>query len=205
MASLLKYESLLEFQTGKLAVSWFRAFQMSLNIPNQVFIKIYYLRKKFRIKIFFVCLLSWICNMRITSELGIWVYLHKLPNIKFVKLVFWLPSRVCLDKRHICKYTKRLFGKGESLHRACTCVHASYMKMFMRSRLLYTAVNVNEPSVQHWIHLNPCNFESIWIRPTLNPFESVQLWIHLNPSIFGIIFGSFSCCGSSCRTHGSQA
>ena len=56
MASLLKYESLLEFQTGKLAVSWFRAFQMSLNIPNQVFIKIYYLRKKFRIKIFFVCL-----------------------------------------------------------------------------------------------------------------------------------------------------
>ena len=46
MASLLKYESLLEFQTGKLAVSWFRAFQMSLNIPNQVFIKIYYYSEK---------------------------------------------------------------------------------------------------------------------------------------------------------------
>ena len=39
MASLLKYESLLEFQTGKLAVSWFREFQMSQysNIPSQVF------------------------------------------------------------------------------------------------------------------------------------------------------------------------
>ena len=108
--------------------------------------------------------------MRIKSELGIWVYLHKLRNIKFVKLVFWLPSRVCLDKRHIYKYTKRLFGKGESLHWACTCIHASYMKMFMRSRLLYTAVNVNEPSVQHWIHLNPSNFESIWIRPSLESF-----------------------------------
>ena len=61
MASLLKYESLLEFQTGKLAVSWFRAFQMSLNIPNQVFIKISYLRKQLWIKRLFARLLS--CNM----------------------------------------------------------------------------------------------------------------------------------------------
>ena len=59
MASLLKYESLLEFQTGKLAVSWFRAFQMSPNIPKQVFIKIYYLREKIGIKRFFVRLLSY--------------------------------------------------------------------------------------------------------------------------------------------------